>query len=125
MTYICLIAGIILIIIAIRTLFKNFIINFNASDNGFINVLLVGLILASFILSICSFYYVAGFLIVASNGSVTSVEENFPLERNKMIAYVFIGYVSFITCMQILKKIHVTRSKKTNDSNGKWDLKKF
>lgn len=134
MTYVCVIAGIVLIIISVRILFKNFIFNFNASDNGFINVLLVGLILASIILSICSFYYAACFTSMTSALAskegldaiqIAYIKKNIPLNRTKMIAYVFIGYVSIITCMQILKKIHIKRSKEANDSNDKWDLNKF
>lgn len=131
MTYLCVIAGMILFILAIRTLLKNFISNFNASDIGIINIILVILIFASIIFSLFSFYNASEYVKMTSNLAtkpdldamdINFLKESITIYKTKMIYDLIYGYPCSIISLLILKIIHIRRSDACNSSNSKWDL---
>ena len=108
-----MILGAILAAISVISLVKNFLINFNISDNGWKTALIAMLIVICFLCALSSYTeaYTIGDINVMQVTSTTNQEDieqlksQIPFKRMTVIVSLCIGYTAFFVHMLLIKNI--------------------
>lgn len=108
-----MILGAILAAISVISLVKNFLINFNISDNGWKTALIAMLIVICFLCALSSYTeaYTIGDINVMQVTSTTKQEDieqlksQIPFKRMTVIVSLCIGYTAFFVHMLLIKNI--------------------
>lgn len=133
MLYFYVVLSIILIILAVITLFRNFLSNFNASEKLLVNVLIIILMVASILFAFACILGVnqvgQAMSLLNSNQVLTAFEKEglekiISITNSKLPIYFASGCVSYIVSFVLLKVIKSRMDNSVSEHNSKWDLDK-